>query len=183
VREWPLKLGQCHGGLDATPVRQFSLASWGVRRGPHRRSRALPRASSLRREGQTVGVGTFLKLGIMVILPALPLAIGAALLFGETHRRTNHARLGRRVALSHYPRRWSVAGLGAADERRVAQLPDKSVARQPGVLPPHHRVACLSGLMPAPPVANVDGTQHDALVGSARRPGRCIRPSSRACCS
>jgi len=38
--------------------------------------------TALRREGQIVGVGTFLKLGIMVMPPALLLAIGAALLFG-----------------------------------------------------------------------------------------------------
>jgi arsenical pump membrane protein len=38
--------------------------------------------TALRREGQTVGVGTFLKLGIVVMPPALLLAIGAALLFG-----------------------------------------------------------------------------------------------------
>jgi arsenical pump membrane protein len=36
----------------------------------------------LRREGQAVGAGTFLKLGIVVMPPALLLAIGAALLFG-----------------------------------------------------------------------------------------------------
>ena len=35
-----------------------------------------------RREGQTVSVSTFLKLGIVVMPPALLLAIGAALLFG-----------------------------------------------------------------------------------------------------
>ena len=37
--------------------------------------------TALRREGQTVGAGTFLKLGIVVMPPALLLAIGAALLF------------------------------------------------------------------------------------------------------
>jgi arsenical pump membrane protein len=36
--------------------------------------------TALRREGQTVGAGTFLKLGIVVMPPALLLAIGAALL-------------------------------------------------------------------------------------------------------
>jgi arsenical pump membrane protein len=35
--------------------------------------------TALRREGQTVGVGAFLKLGIVVMPPALLLAIGAAL--------------------------------------------------------------------------------------------------------
>jgi arsenical pump membrane protein len=35
---------------------------------------------ALRREGQTVGVGSFLKLGIVIMPPALLLAIGAALL-------------------------------------------------------------------------------------------------------
>jgi arsenical pump membrane protein len=38
--------------------------------------------TALRREGQTVGVGAFLKLGVVVMPPALLLAIGAALLFG-----------------------------------------------------------------------------------------------------
>jgi arsenical pump membrane protein len=38
--------------------------------------------TALRREGQTVGAGAFLKLGIIVMPPALLLAIGAALLFG-----------------------------------------------------------------------------------------------------
>lgn len=38
--------------------------------------------TALRREGQTVGPGTFLKLGIVVMPPALILAIGTALLFG-----------------------------------------------------------------------------------------------------
>jgi arsenical pump membrane protein len=37
---------------------------------------------ALRREGQTVGVGSFLKLGIVMMPPALLLAIAAALLFG-----------------------------------------------------------------------------------------------------
>ena len=37
--------------------------------------------TALRREGQAVGAGTFLKLGIIVMPPALLLAIGAALLF------------------------------------------------------------------------------------------------------
>jgi arsenical pump membrane protein len=37
--------------------------------------------TALRREGQTVGVAGFLKLGILVMPPALLLAIGAALLF------------------------------------------------------------------------------------------------------
>jgi arsenical pump membrane protein len=37
--------------------------------------------TALRREGQTIGVGTFLKLGVVVMPPALLLAIGAALLF------------------------------------------------------------------------------------------------------
>jgi arsenical pump membrane protein len=39
--------------------------------------------TALRREGQTVGVGAFLKLGIVVMPPALLLAIAAALLIGE----------------------------------------------------------------------------------------------------
>ena len=37
--------------------------------------------TALRREGQTVSAGAFLKLGIIVMPPALLLAIGAALLF------------------------------------------------------------------------------------------------------
>ena len=37
--------------------------------------------TALRREGQTVSAGAFLKLGIVVMPPALLLAIGAALLF------------------------------------------------------------------------------------------------------
>jgi arsenical pump membrane protein len=37
---------------------------------------------ALRREGQTVGVGSFLKLGLVIMPPALLLAIAAALLFG-----------------------------------------------------------------------------------------------------
>jgi arsenical pump membrane protein len=36
--------------------------------------------TALRREGQTIGVGTFLKLGALVMPPALLLAIGAAIL-------------------------------------------------------------------------------------------------------
>jgi arsenical pump membrane protein len=36
--------------------------------------------TALRREGQTVGIGTFLKLGVLVMPPALLLAIGAAVL-------------------------------------------------------------------------------------------------------
>ncbi len=38
--------------------------------------------TALRREGQTVDAGAFLKIGIVVMPPALLLAIGAALLFG-----------------------------------------------------------------------------------------------------
>ena len=38
--------------------------------------------TALRREGHAVGAGTFLKLGIVVMPPALLLAIAAALLFG-----------------------------------------------------------------------------------------------------
>ena len=38
--------------------------------------------TALRREGQTIRAGAFLKLGIVVMPPALLLAIGAALLFG-----------------------------------------------------------------------------------------------------
>ncbi len=38
--------------------------------------------TALRREGQNVGAATFLKLGLVVMPPALVLAIGAALLFG-----------------------------------------------------------------------------------------------------
>jgi arsenical pump membrane protein len=38
--------------------------------------------TALRREGQTVGAGTFLKLGIVVMPPALLFALGAALLVG-----------------------------------------------------------------------------------------------------
>jgi arsenical pump membrane protein len=37
--------------------------------------------TALRREGQSVSAGAFLKLGIVVMPPALLLAIGAALLF------------------------------------------------------------------------------------------------------
>jgi arsenical pump membrane protein len=36
--------------------------------------------TALRREGQTVGIGTFLKLGVLVMPPALFLAIGVAVL-------------------------------------------------------------------------------------------------------
>ena len=38
--------------------------------------------TALRREGQTVGAGTFLKLGILVMPPALLVAVGAAWLLG-----------------------------------------------------------------------------------------------------
>jgi arsenical pump membrane protein len=42
----------------------------------------IPWLTALRREGETIGVGTFLKLGVLVIPPALLLAIGAARVFG-----------------------------------------------------------------------------------------------------
>jgi arsenical pump membrane protein len=38
--------------------------------------------TALQREGQIVGAGTFLKLGVVVMPPALLLAIGAVLRFG-----------------------------------------------------------------------------------------------------
>jgi arsenical pump membrane protein len=38
--------------------------------------------SALRREGKTIGAGAFLKLGLLVMPPALILAIAASLLFG-----------------------------------------------------------------------------------------------------
>jgi len=41
-----------------------------------------PVAHSAPREGETVGVGTFLKLGVLVMPPALLLAIGAARVLG-----------------------------------------------------------------------------------------------------
>jgi arsenical pump membrane protein len=38
--------------------------------------------SALRREGQIVGAGAFLKLGLLVMPPALLLALGAVIVFG-----------------------------------------------------------------------------------------------------
>ena len=38
--------------------------------------------TALRREGQSVGAGTFLKLGVLVMPPALILALGASLALG-----------------------------------------------------------------------------------------------------
>jgi hypothetical protein len=52
---------------------------------------------------------------------------------------------------------------------RESQRLDKSVARQPCLLPTDRRLSDLPCSVPTPPVANARGGHLDAIVGSARR--------------
>jgi integrase len=101
--------------------------------------------AALRREGQMVGIGTFLKLGALVMPPALLLARRRRTVALIKNLRTKpHARSRRGVALSDHSCRWGVAGVGATHERCSAQRPHKSVAGQPDILPSNRRLVQTS---------------------------------------
>ena len=97
--------------------------------------------TALRREGQSVGAWTFLKLGLLVMPPGAAAGDrGGHSVHDEINSEDAHARHQRRLALSDHHRGRSPAGLGAADERRAAQRADQSLAGERRLLLAHRRL-------------------------------------------